>query len=80
MDFGSAINHVQTATLAKEQNNNPKGFRLPNWQPDVIIRVQKPDENSKMTEPYFYVDSIHGRFPWIPNMIEMFSNKWELVK
>ena len=46
---------------------------------DVIIRVQKPDEHSKMTAPYLYVESRFGRVPWKETMIELFSDKWELV-
>ena len=38
-----------------------------------------PDENSKMTAPYLYVESRFGRVPWKETMIEMFSKKWQLV-
>jgi hypothetical protein len=79
MYFGTVIDAVQTHTLSSIENTNKKGFRLPQWSPDVIIRVQKPDENSKMTAPYFYVESRFGKVPWIPTMIEMFSKEWELV-
>lgn len=78
-DFGSAFTAIKDATLAKEENSNPKGMRLPSWSPDVVIRVQKPDEHSKMTAPYLYVESRFGRVPWKETMIELFSNSWELV-
>ena len=32
-------------------------MRLPHWSPEVIIRAQCPDENSKMTAHYLYVES-----------------------
>ncbi len=79
MKFGDALTAIQDASLSKEANDNPKGMRLPAWQPDVIIRVQVPDENSKMTAPYLYVESRFGKVPWKETMIEMFSDKWELV-
>lgn len=79
MYFGSATEAIQVATLTNQKNENTKGMRLPNWQPDVIVRVQKPDENSKMTAPYFYVESRFGKVSWIPNMIEMFSIEWVLI-
>jgi len=55
------------------------GMRLPEWSPDVVIRVQYPDENSKMTAPYLYVESRFGRVPWKENMIELFAEHWELI-
>lgn len=80
MDFGSAFTAIKDASLSDKPNDNPKGMRLPNWSEDVIIRVQKPDEHSKMTAPYLYVESRFGKVPWKETMIELFSDKWELVK
>lgn len=54
--------------------------RLPQWQDDVKIKAQFPDENSKMTAPYLYVESRFGRVPWKETMIELFSEEWEVVK
>jgi len=79
MNFGDAFNAIKDASLSKVKNDNPKGMRLPAWSGDVIIRVQVPDENSKMTAPYLYVESRFGRVPWKETMIELFSEKWELV-
>ena len=28
------------------------GMRLPNWRPDVVIKIQTPSESSDMTAPY----------------------------
>lgn len=79
MDFGTAFSAIKDATLTPIENTNKKGMRLPAWSEDVIIRVQKPDEHSKMTAPYLYVESRFGRVPWKETMIELFSDKWELV-
>lgn len=65
--------------LAFEEVKNGKGMRLPGWQPDVIIKAQYPDEYSKMTAPYLYVESRFGKVPWKETMIELFSEKWEVV-
>jgi hypothetical protein len=56
-----------------------QGFRLPAWSPEVIIRAQYPDAGSANTAPYLYVTSRFGRVPWIPTMIEIFSEEWEIV-
>lgn len=69
MTFGQALEAMK------------KGFgaRLSNWKEDVVIRAQYPDEHSKMTAPYLYVESRFGRVPWKETMIELFSEDWEIV-
>jgi len=69
MNFGDAFEEVKKG----------KGMRLPHWLPDVTIKAQYPDENSKMTAPYLYVDSRFGRVPWRETMIELFSEEWTVV-
>jgi hypothetical protein len=70
MNFGQALEEVKQG----------KGMRLPQWSEDVVIRAQYPDEHSKMTAPYLYVESRFGRVPWKETMIELFSEKWVIVK
>ena len=79
MDFGEAFSSIKTVTLTDKINHNPKGMRLPQWKDDVIIRVQKPNLNSKMTAPYLYIESRFGCVPWKETMIELFSDDWILV-
>lgn len=69
MNFGEAFEAVKQG----------KGMRLPKWAPDVVIRAQYPDEHSKMTAPYLYVESRFGRVPWKETMIELFAEDWEVV-
>lgn len=66
--------------LALEAMKKGMGARLPHWKPDVVIRVQYPDEHSKMTVPYLYVESRYGRVPWKETMIELFSDDWVIVE
>ena len=61
-------------------NTEELGMRLPQWGEDVVIRIQTPDEHSKMTAPYLYVESRFGRVPWKETMIELFSEKWTIVE
>ena len=72
LSFGRALDSVQ-------DNPDTRGMRLPSWKEDVVVRIQMPDANSKMTAPYLYVESRFGRVPWKETMIEMFSKKWQLV-
>ena len=69
MSFGDALKLVKRGM----------GMRLPSWKEDVVIRAQFPDEYSKMTAPYLYVESRFGRVPWKETMIELFSEDWEVV-
>ncbi len=68
LNFGEAI----------EVMRNGGSVSLPKWSGDVFISIQSPDENSKMTAPYFYVTSRFGMVPWIPTMIEMLSVEWSI--
>lgn len=65
--------------LALEAMKKGMGARLPHWKPDVVIRAQYPDEHSRMTAPYLYVESRFGRVPWKETMIELFSDDWVIV-
>ena len=70
MSFGDALKLVKRGM----------GMRLPQWKEDVVIRAQFPDEYSKMTAPYLYVESRFGRVPWRETEIELFSEEWEVVE
>ena len=65
--------------VALEAVKKGKGMRLSSWSNDVIIRAQYPDEHSKMTAPYLYVESRFGKVPWKETMIELFNEEWEIV-
>jgi len=69
MTFGKAFEEVKEG----------KGMRLPHWSMEVIIKAQYPDEHSKMTAPYLYVESGYGKVPWKETMIELFSDEWVVV-
>lgn len=69
MSFGRALEGVKKG----------KGMRLVWWKEDVVVRAQYPDEHSKMTAPYLYVESRFGRVPWKETMVELFSEEWEVV-
>ncbi len=66
--------------LITDPNKGDMIMRLPSWQPDVFIKTQWPDKNSKMTHPYLYVTSRFGRVPWKETVPEMFSCSWEVYQ
>ena len=57
--------------------NATEGIRIKDWNEDVIIKLQKPDENSKMSASFLYVESRFGNVPWLPTQIEILSDNWE---
>lgn len=69
MNFGDAFECVKRG----------KSMRLPQWSKDVKIKAQFPNEDSKMTAPYLYVESRFGMVPWKETMIELFSEEWEVT-
>lgn len=69
MSFGAAL----------EAMKNGKAVRLPHWSPEVCIRMQVPDEGSKMTHAYLYAQSRFGCVPWIPTQVELLSCEWEVA-
>lgn len=72
MTFGKALDLIN-------YKDKFLAMRLPQWKEDVKIMVQFPDEHSKMTAPYLYVESRFGCVPWIPTQIELLSDSWEVV-
>lgn len=83
LTFGKAFDFINDVT--KNKLKHPRylgtyGMRLPSWSPDVVIRVQYPDKNSKMTAPYLYVQSRYGMVPWKETNIELFSSDWVIVE
>lgn len=75
-NFGEKMNFGE----ALEQVKQGRGMRLPQWKEDVVIRAQFPDEHSKMTAPYLYMESRFERVPWKETMIELFSEDWQVVE
>lgn len=67
MNFGEALEILK----------NGGAVGLPKWEPDVKIKIQKPDEHSKMTHPYLYVESRFGCVPWKETFVELLSEEWE---
>lgn len=78
MSFGKAFE------LVKQNGGTMHGMRLPQWEPDVIIKAWMPyrsdgtEDPREMTAPFLYVESRFGRVPWKETMIELFSEEWEV--
>ena len=52
----------------------------------IYLKLQRPDEHSKMTQPYIYIvttglvtdnpDAPKGRVPWAPSQTDLMAEDW----
>ena len=77
MNFGEALHELKAGRRVAREGWNGKG---------IFIELQAPDENSKMTGPYIYIDttglqtenqaSPKSLVPWLPSQTDMLSEDW----
>ena len=79
-DFGWALNMMRHGWAVCRRGWNGKG---------IFIKLQEPDEHSKMTSPYIYIDTTglrtdnpaapKSRVPWLASQTDMLAEDWELA-
>lgn len=82
-NFGSALQALEDGKSVQRIGWNGKGLKL---------KLQVPDENSKMTLPYIYMEypstpasesapenHINARVPWLASQTDLLSKDWYLV-
>ena len=51
---------------------------MPVCRPGMWLELQKPEEHSKMTEPYVYMHTAQGRLiPWLCSQSDLLADDWE---
>ena len=71
MDFGGAIHTMRGGKKVARQV----------WPRGVFLMIQYPDDHSKMTSPYIYVnDDVDEQMPWSPQQDDMLTEDWEIVE
>ena len=49
--------------------------------PGQMLLLQTPDENSKMTLPYIYIQTVQGDLvPWLASQIDILATDWSVVE
>jgi hypothetical protein len=79
MDFGYALNALKEGLKVARSGWNGKGM----W-----LLLQRPDENSKMTHPYIYIEYPVGhvaypngsRVPWLASQTDLLAEDWSIVE
>ena len=79
MTFGQAIEEMKTGKAVSRKGWNGKG---------IFIKIQFPDEFSKMKLPYIYIDTTglettnenapKSLVPWLASQTDMLSEDWEI--
>ena len=77
MTFGMAIEAMRKGHKVARKGWNGRG---------IFIELQVPDEHSKMTHPYIYIDTTglqtdnpaapKDRVPWLASQTDMLSDDW----
>ena len=78
MNFAETLNLLNSGGMVRRAGWNCKGMSL---------KLQKPDENSKMTLPYIYLEYPKdspaypkgAKVPWTPSQTDILSEDWEQV-
>lgn len=75
--FGQAIEELKKGNRVKRAGWNGVG---------IFLELQVPDEHSKMTHPYIYIDTTElvtnnpnapkDRVPWLASQTDMLSDDW----
>lgn len=81
LNFGQAIQALKNGHKAARLGWNGKG---------IFIELQVPDENSKMTSPYIFIDTTglqtenpnapKSRVPWLASQTDMLAEDWVIKK
>jgi hypothetical protein len=81
MNFGEAVAALKEGKKVAREGWNGKG---------IFIELQVPDEHSKMTHPYTFIDTTglitnndrapKNRVPWLPSQTDMLSEDWCIVE
>ena len=80
LSFGLAIDAMRSGNKVARSGWNGKG---------IFIELQIPDEHSKMTHPYIFIDTTglqtdnasapKNRVPWLASQTDMLSCDWKII-
>lgn len=80
MDIGQAIVELRCERKVARKGWNGRG---------IFLELQMPDQNSKMTSPYVFIDTTglqtdnpnapRSRVPWLASQTDLLADDWEIV-
>ena len=70
-DFSWALREAKRGKKIQREGWNGKG---------LTVQMQAPDDGSKMTLPYLYIEYPDGRrCPWLASQTDIMSDDWDTV-
>ena len=70
-NFENALSFVKMGGGIRREGWNGKG---------LVVRLQHPDESSKMTLPYLYLEYPDGtKVPWLASQTDLLSDDWSML-
>lgn len=79
LTFGAALALIKTDASYRLWRAGWNGNALPGLSagPRMWLRIQWPDDNSKMSLPYIYMRTVQGdRVPWLASQTDILSDDW----
>ena len=69
--IGKAVKEMQNGNRVQREGWNG---------PDQYLELQVPDENSKMTLSYVYIQTVQGDLvPWLCSQTDLLATDWQLA-
>jgi len=79
-NFGEVIRELKNGKSARREGWNGKG---------IFIKLHRPDENSKMTSPYIYINTTglqtdnpeasKSLVPWLASQTDILAEDWLVI-
>ena len=77
LTFSQALNFVKRGKSIQRVGWNGAG---------LVVKIQRPDENSKMTLPYLYIEypenaktTPGARCPWLASQTDILAEDWQII-
>jgi hypothetical protein len=68
MDIGEAVSHLRRGGKVTRRGWNGFG---------QFLELQVPDEGSKMTLPYVFIETVSGqKVPWLASQTDLLADDW----
>lgn len=82
------MDHQYSFSFALEQVKNGKAIQRLGWNGSGLkVKAQYPDENSKMTLPYLYIEypldakiTPGCRCPWLASQTDIMAEDWGVLE
>tara|TARA_R110000868_G_scaffold4119_14_gene25047 strand:- start:2270 stop:2488 length:219 start_codon:yes stop_codon:yes gene_type:complete len=61
----------------KEMQKNERLMQRGCWASAEYVGVYDSADNSDMTQPYLFINTLESMYPWSPSQEDLFATDWE---